>query len=109
MCYEVFVVKSVPFVWAPVKYAWQFSAVGLSPAQQRITLIGQTGSVAPWINLICHRYSILSSTLRKYHSHVLAVTDCLEVSTPPLAGQAEEEAAMVRRYKARQSRMVFSG
>lgn len=52
MCYNVFVVKSVPFVWAAVRYAWQLSAGGLSPAQQRLTLIGQTGSVALWIELM---------------------------------------------------------
>lgn len=71
-------VKYVPFVWAGVRYAWQLPAGGLGPAQQRLFLIGQTGSVASWIDLTPGaRYGVLSSTSRKDQSHALAVTDCL--------------------------------
>lgn len=49
MCYDVFVVEALLFVWAVVssRYAWQLSTGGQSPAQQRHTLIGQAGTVAP--------------------------------------------------------------
>lgn len=70
MCHDVFAVKSVPFV-----YARQLAAGGPSPAQQRLPLIGQIGSVAPWIELMPggYRYNMLSSILRKDHSHRLSL------------------------------------